>query len=86
MGRDGGQEARAAGSGASLPAGAFAPTIESKVSYVQLAKFGVSIGSGRVVARKTSIAFLAGELRNEAGELIATATATARIVMNATGG
>ena len=70
---------------ASLPPGAFAPTIELKVNYVHPAGIGVLIGSGRVVARRTSIAFLAGELHDEAGELIATATATARIVMNARG-
>jgi acyl-coenzyme A thioesterase PaaI-like protein len=40
----------------------------------------VLIGTGHVVARGGSIAFLAGELATEHGELIATATATARIV------
>jgi uncharacterized protein (TIGR00369 family) len=65
---------------ASLPPDQFAPTIELKVSFVQPAKLGPLIGHGRVVARRRSIAFLAGELRDLQGELIATATATARIV------
>lgn len=65
---------------ATLDAGQFAPTIELKVSYIQPAMPGALIGTAHVVARKKSIAFVAGELRTEAGELIATATATARIV------
>jgi uncharacterized protein (TIGR00369 family) len=67
---------------ATLPAGQFAPTIELKVNFVRPAKIGVFVGDGRVVAKTRSIAFLAGELRDDAGELIATATATARIVEN----
>jgi acyl-coenzyme A thioesterase PaaI-like protein len=37
-------------------------------------------GTGRVVHRGGSIAFLAGELRDDEGEVLATATATARII------
>jgi acyl-coenzyme A thioesterase PaaI-like protein len=44
------------------------------------AMLGTLIGEGRVVARGGTIAFLAGELRTAQGELVATATATARIV------
>jgi uncharacterized protein (TIGR00369 family) len=58
----------------------FAPTIELKVNFVRPAQVGTLIGTGRVVARGGSIAFLAGELSTEQGELVATATATARIV------
>jgi uncharacterized protein (TIGR00369 family) len=58
----------------------FAPTIELKVSFIRPAQPGVLIGEGRIVSRGGSIAFLAGELRDEQGELIATASATARIV------
>ncbi|MET0390736.1 MAG: PaaI family thioesterase [Polyangiales bacterium] len=65
---------------ATLEPNQFSPTIELKVSFVQAAKPGPLIGTGRVVARKRSIAFLSGELRDEQGELLATATATARIV------
>ncbi len=63
-----------------LPPGHFAPTIELKVNFIRPAPLGILIGEGRVVARGGTIAFLAGELRTESGELIATATATARIV------
>jgi uncharacterized protein (TIGR00369 family) len=58
----------------------FAPTIELKVNFIRPAQVGKLIGEGRIVDRGGSIAFLAGELRNEAGDLIATATATARIM------
>jgi uncharacterized protein (TIGR00369 family) len=58
----------------------FAPTIELKVNFIRPAPIGKLIGEGRVVERGGTIAFLAGELKSEAGELIATATATARIV------
>jgi uncharacterized protein (TIGR00369 family) len=63
-----------------LGEGQFAPTIELKVNFIRPAQPGVLIGEGRVVARGGSIAFLAGELRTEQQELVATATATARIV------
>jgi uncharacterized protein (TIGR00369 family) len=65
---------------ATLDADSFAPTIELKVNFIRPAPVGKLIGEGRVVARGGSIAFLAGELRTEAGELLATASATARIV------
>jgi len=63
----------------------FAPTLELKVNFVAPAKPGALIADGRVVARGGSIAFLAGELRTEDGTLIATATATARIVVPRSG-
>jgi uncharacterized protein (TIGR00369 family) len=65
---------------ATLPEGEFAPTLELKVSFLRPASPGRITGAGRVVHRGGSIAFLAGELRDEAGELLATATATARII------
>jgi uncharacterized protein (TIGR00369 family) len=65
---------------ATLPKDHFAPTIELKVNFMRPAKPGVLIGTGRVVSRGGTIAFLAGELTSEQGELLATATATARIV------
>lgn len=58
----------------------FAPTLELKVSFLRPAKVGTLVGEGRVVSKGSSIAFLSGELRDAEGELIATATATARIV------
>jgi uncharacterized protein (TIGR00369 family) len=63
-----------------LPRGHFAPTIELKVNFIKPAPLGVLIGEGRLVARGGTIAFLAGELRTGQGDLVATATATARIV------
>ncbi len=60
--------------------GAFAPTLELKVSFLRPAAPGRLVCTGRVVHRGGSIAFLAGELRNESGDLLATATATARII------
>jgi uncharacterized protein (TIGR00369 family) len=63
-----------------LPPGHFAPTVELKVNFIKPAPLGLLIGEGRVVARGGTIAFLAGELRTAQGDLIATATATARIV------
>jgi uncharacterized protein (TIGR00369 family) len=63
-----------------LPPGQFAPTVELKVNFIRPAPLGTLIGEGRVVARGGTIAFLAGELRTQQGELVATATATARIV------
>jgi uncharacterized protein (TIGR00369 family) len=63
-----------------LPPGHFAPTIELKVNFIKPAQLGVLIGEGRVVSRGGTIAFISGELRTEAGELVATATATARII------
>jgi uncharacterized protein (TIGR00369 family) len=63
-----------------LPPGQFAPTIELKVNFIRPAPLGTLIGEGRVVARGSTIAFLAGELRTQQGELVATASATARIV------
>lgn len=55
-------------------------TLEMKVSYVRPAHPGPILASGRIIERGRSIAFLAGELRNEAGELIATGTGTFRIL------
>jgi uncharacterized protein (TIGR00369 family) len=59
----------------------FAPTLELKVNFVSPARPGPLVAEGRVVARGGSIAFLAGELRTEQGMLVATASATARIVV-----
>jgi uncharacterized protein (TIGR00369 family) len=65
---------------ATLADGEFAPTLELKVSFLRPASPGRITGTGRVVHRGGTIAFLAGELRDEAGELLATASATTRIV------
>jgi uncharacterized protein (TIGR00369 family) len=65
---------------ATLDGSEFAVTLELKVSFLRPASPGRFTGSGRVVHRGGSIAFLAGELRDGPGELIATATATSRII------
>lgn len=63
-----------------LPADASAPTLELKVSFLRPAKAGALVGEGRVVHRTRSVAFLEGTLSTEDGDLVATATATARIM------
>ena len=58
----------------------FAPTIEIKVSFLRPARPGPLIAEGRVVHQTRSLAFLEGTLATEQGDLVATATATARIM------
>jgi uncharacterized protein (TIGR00369 family) len=65
---------------ATLAPDEFAPTLELKVQFIRPARPGKLIGEGRLVARGGTIAFLSGELTTESGELVATATATARVV------
>jgi uncharacterized protein (TIGR00369 family) len=65
---------------ATLPPGQFAPTLELKVSLLRPARPGRLIGTGRVVHRGGTIAFLEGSLRDVDGQLVATATATARVI------
>ena len=62
-----------------LPADQFAPTIEMKVNFVRPSRPGPIIAEGTLVQKTSSIAFLEGMLTTVDGELIATATATARI-------
>lgn len=64
---------------ATLGEGEWAPTIDLNVQFLRAAKPGELRGHGRVVRRGKGVGFLAGELRNEAGELVATATASALI-------
>ena len=65
---------------ATLGEGEFAATLELNVSFLRPATPGRITGTGRVVHRGGSIAFLAGELRDEPGDVLATATATIRII------
>jgi len=65
---------------ATLEPDQFAATLELKVNFLRPARPGRLVGTGRIVHRGGTIAFLAGDLRDAAGDLIATATATARIV------
>jgi uncharacterized protein (TIGR00369 family) len=65
---------------ATLGPGRFAPTLELKVNFLRPARPGRLIGRGRVVHRGGTVAFLEGTLAEAGGEVLATATATARIV------
>jgi uncharacterized protein (TIGR00369 family) len=65
---------------ATLDEGQFAVTLELKVSFLRPASVGLLVGRGRVVHRGGSIAFLEGSLSDPDGTIVATATATARIV------
>lgn len=65
---------------ATLDPDQFAPTLELKVSFLRPARPGRLVGTAHVVHRGGTIAFLAGELRDEADQVVATASATARIV------
>lgn len=58
----------------------FAVTLDLNVSFLRPAAPGRLTGTGRVLHRGGSIAFLAGDLRDAAGTVLATATATARII------
>ena len=56
------------------------PTLELKVSFHRALLPGRVIVDGRVVHKGRSIIFLEGSMRNGEGELVASATATARVV------
>jgi molybdopterin converting factor subunit 1 len=65
---------------AQLGPGHFTPTLELKVSFLRPARPGRLVCDGRVVHMGKSVAFLEGSLADEDGNLVATATATARVV------
>jgi molybdopterin converting factor subunit 1 len=65
---------------AQLGPGHFAPTLELKVSFLRPVGPGRLVADGRVVHMGKSVAFLEGSLADEEGNLVATATATARVV------
>jgi uncharacterized protein (TIGR00369 family) len=62
---------------ATLGAGEFAP-----VNFISPAKVGRVLGTGRIVSRGRSICFMEGQLRDDQGNLLATATATSKIGRN----
>lgn len=68
-----------------LDDGQFAPTLEMKVSFLRAAAPGPIIGEGRVAHRTRNVAFLEGTLSTESGDVIATASATARILASSNG-
>lgn len=57
----------------------FAPTLDIHVQFLRPARPGRLVGRGRVTRRAKEIAFLAGELVDDSGAVIAAATATAQI-------
>lgn len=54
-------------------------TLELKTSFIGRADMGTLIGEGWVRHRGKSIAFAEAELRNEAGEVVARASATLKV-------
>jgi uncharacterized protein (TIGR00369 family) len=67
---------------ATLGPGEFAPTVEIKVNFISPARVGRILGTGRIVSRGRSICFMEGQLHDEQGNLLATATATSKIGRN----
>jgi uncharacterized protein (TIGR00369 family) len=65
---------------ATLDAGLYAATLELKVSFLRPAKPGRLVGRGRVVHSGSTVAFLAGELLDDSGRVVAVGSATARIL------
>ncbi|MEM8497450.1 MAG: PaaI family thioesterase [Pseudomonadota bacterium] len=63
-----------------LDIGEFAPTVELKTNFIRPCKPGTLIGTGWVVHRGSSLSFIQGELHDTELRLIATATATAKLV------
>ena len=60
--------------------GEFSPTLELRVSFLEPARPGPLLAEGRVTRRGRNIAFLEGSLWREDGSLIATGTATSRLI------
>lgn len=60
--------------------GKFSPTLNLNVSFIKGALPGTFIGHGRVVNKGRSICYLSGELYDDKNKLIATATATAKVM------
>jgi uncharacterized protein (TIGR00369 family) len=56
------------------------PTLELKVSFLRPGRVGRLVADARVVHMGRSVAFLEGLLTDDDGNLIATSTATARVV------
>ena len=59
--------------------GELAPTTDLHVQFLRPVRPGRLVGRGRIVKRGRDVGFLAGELYDESGDLVATATAAARI-------
>ena len=61
-------------------------TLEMKVSCMRSVRAAPLVGDGRVVYRGGSVVFMEGSLTTQDGSLVATATATGRIVRLAAAG
>src|SRR3984957_15042816 len=64
---------------ATLGPGLFAPTTDLHVQFLRPARPGRLTGRGRIVRRGREGAFLAGELLDDSGRVVATAVATAQV-------
>ena len=64
---------------ATLGDGEWAPTTDLHVQFLAPARPGALVGRGRVVRRGQNVAFLAGELSDPDGRVVATGVATATI-------
>ena len=64
---------------ATLGPGLFAPTTDLHVQFLRPARPGRLTGRGRIVRRGREVAFLAGELVDDSGQVVAAAVATAQI-------
>src|ERR671919_135724 len=64
---------------ATLGPGEWAPTVDLHVQFPSPARPGRLIGRGRIVRRTAGLGFLAGDLVDDSGSVVATATATAVI-------
>ncbi len=63
-----------------LPPGHFAPTVELKTKFMRPAKLGPLFATGRAVFKGKSIGSVEGTFRDSDGNMIGTASASARIV------
>jgi uncharacterized protein (TIGR00369 family) len=64
---------------ATLGPGELAPTTDLHVQFLSPARPGRLVGRGRIVRRGGTVGFMAGELVDESGTVVATATATAQV-------
>jgi uncharacterized protein (TIGR00369 family) len=71
--------------GLTLAWGEISPTLEMKVSYIAMAKPGRLIGEAAIVKRGRTVMFLEATLKDAAGTLIATASATCAVIQNKKG-
>ncbi|MCP5433110.1 MAG: PaaI family thioesterase [Alphaproteobacteria bacterium] len=69
-------EALAHAAGLTLSWGEICPNLETKVSFLSVARPGRLLAKGRMVKRGKQVGFVEAELRDEAGKLLATATGT----------